>query len=57
MRQANPAYGDFLVAAQVKRMAAEAKRMPAREAAYRNYVLNQRIETSAPFIARRVWAE
>ena len=57
MRQANPAYGDFLVAAQVKRMAAEAKRMPAREAAYRNYVLNQRIETSAPFIARRVWDE
>ena len=57
MRQANPAYGDFLVAAQVKRMAAEAKRMPTQEAAYRNYVLNQRIETSAPFIARRVWAE
>ena len=57
MRQANPAYGDFLVAAQVKRMAAEAKRMPTQEAAYRNYVLNQRIETAAPFIARRVWAE
>ena len=57
IRQANPAYGDFLVAAQVKRMAAEAKRMPAREADYRNYVLNQRIETSAPFISRRVWAE
>ena len=57
MRQANPAYGDFLVAAQVKRMAAEAKRMPAREAAYRNYVLNQRVEKTAPFIARSVWEE
>ena len=57
IRQANPAYGDFLVAAQVKRMAAEAKRMPTREAAYRNYVLNQRVEKTAPFIARSVWEE
>ena len=37
-------------------MAADAKRMPAREAEYRNLVLNQRIETSNPFIAPAVWS-
>ena len=55
IRQANPAYGDFLVAAHVKHMAAEAKRMPARESSFRNYILNQRVERSASFIARSVW--
>ena len=37
-------------------MAADAKRMPAREAEYRNLVLNQRIETTNPFIAPAVWS-
>ena len=55
IRQANPAYGDFLMADQVKGMASDAKRMPAREAQYRNLVLNQRVDRHAPFIARSVW--
>ena len=56
IRQACPAYGDFLMAAQVRQMAAEARRMPAREAQYRNYILNQRVEASSPFITRSVWS-
>ena len=38
-------------AREVLAMAADAKRMPAREAEYRNLVLNQRIETNNPFIS------
>ena len=37
-------------------MASDAKRMPAREAEYRNLILNQRIETTNPFIAPAVWS-
>ena len=55
IRQANPAFGDFLIPAAVKQMAAEAKRMPAREAQYRNTVLNQRVEASTPFVSVSVW--
>ncbi|KKL87230.1 hypothetical protein LCGC14_1936800 [marine sediment metagenome] len=55
IRKANPAYGDFLNAEEVRRQAAAARRMPAREAAYRNLVLNQRINTLSPFIAPAVW--
>lgn len=36
-------------------MASDAKRMPAREAAYRNLVLNQRIEASSPFVMPAQW--
>ena len=57
IRQANPAYGEFLVAANVRQMAAEAKRMPSAEAHYRNYILNQRISESAPFVPPSVWKE
>jgi phage terminase large subunit-like protein len=55
IRQANPAFGDFLNASEVLDQAASAQRMPAREAAYRNLVLNQRINVSSPFISRAVW--
>lgn len=54
-RAANPAYGDFLNAEEVKSQAEAARRMPAREAAYRNLVLNQRVNMSNPLIARAVW--
>lgn len=56
-RAANPALGDFLNEQEVSDMAAAAKRMPAREAAYRNLVLNQRISLHSPFIPRTVWEE
>ena len=55
IRQANPAFGDFLNSTEVLDQAAGAKRMPAREAAYRNLVLNQRVNLSSPFISRAVW--
>lgn len=56
IRQANPAFGDFLNAKEVLAMAEDARRMPSREAEYRNLILNQRVEASSPFIARAVWS-
>lgn len=56
IRKANPAFGDFLNADEVLAMAEDARRMPAREAEYRNLVLNQRVEASSPFITHSVWA-
>jgi len=55
IKAANPAYGDFLNSEEVKAQAEDARRMPAREAAYRNLVLNQRINALSPFIAPAVW--
>lgn len=55
IKQANPAYGDFLNATEVRAMAEEARRMPSKEAAYRNLVLNQRVEANNPFVSRSVW--
>ncbi len=55
IKKANPAYGDFLSADEVKRQAREAKRMPARESAYRNLILNQRVNMESPFIDATTW--
>lgn len=55
IRQANPAFGDFQNAEEVLAMAEDARRMPSREAEFRNLILNQRVETNAPYIARGVW--
>jgi phage terminase large subunit-like protein len=55
IKAANPAYGDFLNPQEVRDQAESARRMPAREAAYRNLVLNQRINMHSPFIARASW--
>jgi phage terminase large subunit-like protein len=55
IRRANPAFGTFLNAREVLAMAQDAKRMPAREAEYRNLILNQRIDVSTPFISPAVW--
>jgi len=55
IRAANPAFGDFLNEVEVRGQAESARRMPAREAAYRNLVLNQRINMHSPFLARPVW--
>jgi phage terminase large subunit-like protein len=55
IKLANPAFGDFQNAREVLAMAEDARRMPAREAEFRNLVLNQRIEASAPYISRAVW--
>jgi phage terminase large subunit-like protein len=36
-------------------MAEDARRMPSREAEYRNLILNQRVEANSPFISLSVW--
>ena len=55
MKQANQAYGDFLNAKEIKRQAEQARRMPANEALYRNYQLNQRVEASNPYVTKSIW--
>jgi phage terminase large subunit-like protein len=55
IRLANPAFGTFLHAREVLAMAADAKRMPAREAEYRNLILNQRVEPTNMFVSPAVW--
>lgn len=55
LRAANPAYGDFLNAEYCRELADKARRMPSREAAYRNLILNQRVNMHNPFVTRTVW--
>ena len=55
IKAANPAFGKFQNAEEVLAMANDAKRMPSREGEYRNLILNQRVETSDPFISKNVW--
>lgn len=57
IRAANPAFGDFLNEVEVMRQANEAKRMPSRESAYRNLILNQRVNQNDPFISHGVWQQ
>lgn len=52
---ANPALGKFRSLKDVEEQAERASRMPSFEATFRNLVLNQRVEMSAPFITRNVW--
>ena len=56
IRMANPAFGDFQNADEVMAMAEDARRMPSREAEFRNLVLNQRVEANNPFVSRSLWA-
>lgn len=57
IRAANPAFGDFQNATETLAMAEDARRMPSREAEYRNLILNQRVDMNAPFISRKVWTD
>lgn len=57
IKAANPAYGDFLNAEEVRDQAEGARRLPAREAAYRNLVLNQRVHADAPWISLSAWKD
>lgn len=54
--KANPALDSFMNKTEVLAMADDARRMPSREAEYRNLVLNQRVEALAQFVAPAVWA-
>lgn len=55
IKLANPAFGDFQNAEEVLSMAEDARRMPSREAEYRNLILNQRVEVNNPFVSKAVW--
>ena len=55
IKKANPAFDIFQNKAEVLAMAEAARRMPSREAEFRNLVLNQRVEMRSPFIARGPW--
>lgn len=53
--KANPALGAFLVEARVRETAEKARRMPSREAAFRNLNLNQRVDQTEPLIPQAIW--
>lgn len=55
IRQANPHFDAFMNKDEVFRQMEKARRMPSSEAAYRNLVLNQRVNMSNPLIPRTVW--
>lgn len=55
IKAANPALEIFMNKAEVLAMAEDARRLPAREAEFRNLVLNQRVEASNPFVAPAIW--
>lgn len=57
IRMANPHFDKFMNKVEVMRQAEEARRMPSREASYRNLILNQRVEARSPFVSRGVWQE
>jgi len=55
IRQANPAYGDFLNPVEIKGQARDAKALPSQEQLYRLYTLNQRVDKSTPFVPKTIW--
>jgi phage terminase large subunit-like protein len=54
-RIANPALGDFRSLEDVRRLAQQAQRTPSKESAFRNLILNQRVDAEAQFLSRAVW--
>lgn len=57
IRQANPHFDTLMNRDEVRRQAEDARRLPSREASYRNLILNQRVEAHSPFVARAVWQD
>jgi phage terminase large subunit-like protein len=53
--KANPALSIFMNKSEVMAMAEDARRLPAREAEFRNLILNQRVEASNPFVTPSIW--
>lgn len=51
----NPALGKFRSLEEFRELADRAKRLPSLEAALRNYYLNQRISSEAPFVSPSLW--
>ncbi|EPE98604.1 terminase large subunit [Rhizobium grahamii] len=57
VRAANPAFDLFMNQEEVLGMMEDARNMPARAAEFENLVLNRRVETSNPFVSRKIWME
>lgn len=57
IRAANPHFDDFMNKDEVFRQAQDAKRLPSREASFRNLILNQRVEARNALISRAVWMD
>ena len=53
--ECNPALGDFRSLEEMRQFANQAKRIPAREAAFRNLYLNQAVDAEQRFIASGDW--
>ncbi|MEM7720746.1 MAG: terminase TerL endonuclease subunit [Pseudomonadota bacterium] len=53
--KANPALGDFRSLDDVARQAAQAQRIPSKEQAFRNLILNQRVDAHVRFLAKAEW--
>lgn len=56
LKDANPAFGDFLNADTLKDAMKEAERLPIQEAHFRNYHLNQRVNADNPFVTPAIWS-
>ena len=56
-KAANPAIGEFRAVADIEGFAAQAVRLPTKEQSFRWLFLNQRVDASAPFVSRTVWAD
>lgn len=54
-RPSNPALGKFRTIADMRALAARAKRMPSFEPAFRNLFLNQRVDATSPLFSRSEW--
>ena len=54
--KANPALGDFNSLAVMRELAEAARRMPARENAFKNLNLNMRVSAENHFVSAAVWA-
>jgi phage terminase large subunit-like protein len=54
-RACNPALGDFRSLVEMRQFAAQAQRMPSKEATFRNLYLNQPVDSDPHFIAPADW--
>lgn len=54
---ANPAMGKFRSIDDIDKQCRSATEMPANEPAFRNLILNQRVEMQSPFVSASVWRE
>jgi phage terminase large subunit-like protein len=56
-KAANPALGLFRSLTDLRRQAEKAERMPSAENTFRNLCLNQRVNSTSPFISRNIWLQ